>query len=284
VLIEFSQMATAAAAPGIDLVIDEHNLEYELHRRLINVERGLARKAYNALEYAKLRVEEPRAWRRARACLVTSAREKFLVQRHARHTTVSVVPNGIDLSYYDAFTSQRAESDSIVFIGRMHYRPNADAAVYFAQRVLPMVVQERPAATFCIIGKDPPPEVRGLASRNVVVTGEVEDVRGYLGRAAVVVAPIRAGSGTRLKILEALAMRKAVVSTQLAAEGLELRAGEHLLVAEEDRTFARDVLRVMHDEALAARLGAQGRSQVERHYSWPTVLSPLDEIFPTKTQ
>jgi polysaccharide biosynthesis protein PslH len=278
IFVEFSQMATVRLPAGPVVVVDEHNVEFELHRRLARVEAGPARKAFNWIEYAKLRREEPRTWRRAAGCLVTSDRERRIVARLAPRTRVEVVPNGVDLDYFAALDGQEVLPDAIVFTGRMNYRPNADAALFFAREILPLVLARRPGAVFTVVGQDPPPEVMDLAGPHVVVTGAVDDVRPYVARAAAVVAPVRAGSGTRLKIIEALAMGKGLVSTTLGCEGLDLEAGNHLLVADDPAAFAEQVVSVLADQVLAARLGADGRSRVHRRYGWGTALAPLDDL------
>jgi glycosyltransferase involved in cell wall biosynthesis len=260
------------------LIVDEHNLEFELHQRLAQVEPGLARKGFNWLEAVKLRREESRTWMKARACLVTSRREKAIVEAMSPQTLVEVIPNGVDIDYFSTQNASRVDRSAIVFTGRMNYRPNADAAVHFARDILPTVLRARADAVFYVVGSDPPPEVRALAGSNVVITGAVDDVRPFLNRAAVVVAPIRAGSGTRLKILEALAAVKAVVSTPLGCEGLDLQPGRHLVVADSREKFAAEVVRLLGDPGLAAELGAAGAARVSQAYGWATTLAPLDRL------
>jgi polysaccharide biosynthesis protein PslH len=278
ILVEFSQMACFEFPSTAALIVDEHNLEFELHRRLIAVEPGLARKAFNWIEAVKLLREERRTWKRADACLVTSSREKAIVEGMSPQTLVEVIPNGVDLDYYNNDGVPAIDRSAIVFTGRMNYRPNADAAIHFVRDILPAVLQARPDAVFYVVGSDPPAEVKALAGLNVVVTGAVGDVRPYLYRAAVVVAPVRAGSGTRLKILEALAAGKAVVSTPLGREGLDLDPGRDLVVAGSAESFAAEVVRVLNDPDWGAALGAQGAVRVTQTYGWEVVLAQLPAI------
>jgi glycosyltransferase involved in cell wall biosynthesis len=281
ILVEFSQMACFDFPATTALIVDEHNIEFELHQRLAKVEPGFARKAFNWLEATKLRREECRTWTRASACLVTSRREKAIVEGMSPRTLVEVIPNGVDMDYYSNQDAQAIDRSAIVFTGRMNYRPNADAAINFARDILPTVLRDRGDAVFYVVGSDPPPEVRALAGSNVVITGAVDDVRRYLHRAAVVVAPIRAGSGTRLKILEALAAGKGVVSTQLGCEGLDVQPGKDLLVADSPEKFAAEVVRLLGDPGLSAVLGARGAARVAQAYGWDTVLAPLQDVLTT---
>jgi sugar transferase (PEP-CTERM/EpsH1 system associated) len=279
-LVETSQLAAALRFPaGLRPVVDAHNLEFELRKRLSRVEARWARRTYNWIEYLKLRREEPALWARARAYAVTSEREAQIIASHAPSSRVVVVHNGVDVNHFGTFKGPGVDRDAIAFTGRLDYRPNADAAVYFAREVLPLVRALRPRAVFHVVGRYPPPEVCALAGDGVVVTGEVPDIRPYVARAAVVVVPLRAGSGTRLKILEALAMGKGLVSTPMGCEGLDLEPGRHLLVEEEPRRFAEAAVRVMNDPDLANRLGTAGFAEVQRTYDWPVTLEPLLQLF-----
>jgi glycosyltransferase involved in cell wall biosynthesis len=278
IVVEFSQMACFQFPATAALIIDEHNLEFEVRRRLIAVEPGFARKAFNWIEAVKIRREEYQTWIRASACLVTSHREKGIVEGISPRTLVEVIPNGVDLDYFTNRGVPAIDRSAIVFTGRMNYRPNADAAIHFVQHILPTVLRARPDAIFYVVGSDPPREVRALAGSNVVVTGAVDDVRPFLHRAAVVVAPVRAGSGTRLKILEALAAGKGVVSTSLGCEGLDLQPGRDLVVTDPPAEFAAEVVRLLDDPGWSAVLGARGAARVAQAYSWGTVLAPLQAV------
>jgi glycosyltransferase involved in cell wall biosynthesis len=188
-----------------------------------------------------------------------------------------VVPNGVDLEHFQP-TDRPRDPTSIVFTGSIDYRPNTDAVTYFVREIFPQIIQGHPDATFMVVGMRPPEQVKSLAGRNVIVTGQVPDVRPYLARASVVIAPLRMGSGTRLKLLGAMAMGAAVVSTTLGCEGLAVRGGEHLLVADQPHLFARDVVRLLNDPGLASELGRQGRALVEREYGWASAAQRLDEF------
>jgi sugar transferase (PEP-CTERM/EpsH1 system associated) len=256
-------------------VVNEHNIEYELLYRFYRQERSVPRKLFNWLEYVKLRRAEHRAWQRADLCVLTSDREQELLRRALPEKPTCVVPNGVDVEYFRP-TGADPDPNRIVFTGLMRYRPNADAAVYFVDEILPRIRRVRPEVTLFIVGAGAPDEVTRLAGPNVIVTDAVPDVRPYVEQAGAVVVPLRIGSGTRLKILEGLAMGKAVVTTTLGCEGLDARDGEHLLVADAPDAFAAGVLRVLDDRALAGRLGTSGRALVEAEYSWASAVQRLE--------
>ena len=260
------------------VLLDEHNIEYELMYRMACAERALARKAYYWLEHRMLRHEERRSWQRADGCILTSAREEQILRRELPSKPSTVIPNGVDIDYFQP-TDRAVDPNSIVFTGRIDYRPNTDAVIRFVQDILPPILQERPQVTFYVVGADAPDEILALAGPNVVVTGTVQDVRPYLERAAVVVVPLRMGGGTRLKVLDGLAMGKSMVTTALGCEGIDVRDGEHLLVANAAGDFARQVLRLMDDPELGARLGRNGRALVERQYGWASVTDRLESFY-----
>ena len=179
-----------------------------------------------------------------------------------------VIPNGVDLEFFSPL-AQPAPRQHLVFTGSMDWRPNQDAARYFAHEILPLLRQVRPELECTFVGRSPPPDIQSLAAvPGFKLTGTVEDVRPYVERAAVYVVPLRIGGGSRLKILEALAMGRPVVSTTVGAEGLDVVNERHLLLADDPASFAKAVLRALDDRELCERLVAQGRRLVEQHYGW----------------
>lgn len=276
--VESSPMLSLHLRSRAPLLLDEHNIEYELLERTFREERSPARKLYNWIEYRKLRREEHRSWRRADACLFTSPREREIFQALLPAKRAIVVPNGVDVDYFRPTETTQLPC-TIVFTGLMRYRPNADAVISFVREILPRIRRVRPEAVFTIVGSGVPPEVARLAGPNVIVTGTVEDVRPYVARSAVFVVPLRMGSGTRLKVLEGLAMGKAMVSTKLGCEGIAVRDGEHLLIADEPADFARAVLRLFDARNEAAELRAHGRALIEREYSWRSIYGHLELFY-----
>ena len=258
---------------SVPVYLDSHNIWYELRARAIDLRRGVVRKAYQRLDNAKARREEQAAWRRLAGCLVTSEREAR-VFREQRARRVVVVPNGVDPEYLQP-SDGPVDPDSLVFTGLMAYQPNSDAVRWFAADILPRILSERPAVHLTVVGKDVPPSVLALAGPSVTITGSVPDIRPYLGQAAVVVVPLRAGSGTRTRTLEALSMGRAVVSTSIGAEGLEVTSGEDIILADTAEDFAQAVTRLLADPAEAARLGAAGRRLVERRYAWSRIAADV---------
>jgi sugar transferase (PEP-CTERM/EpsH1 system associated) len=277
VLVEFSQMTYFDFGSAPVLVLDEHNIDYEKLYRMYQTERSPIRKLYNWIEYLKVRREERRAWKRFDGCSVTSERERAIVNRHRPLGPTVVVPHGVDLDYFRP-SDAALEPGTIVFTGSIDYRPNSDAVIDFAQEILPRILRTRQDVTFTIVGREPPAAVRRLAGPHVIVTGAVPDVRPYLRQATIVVVPLRMGSGTRIKLLEAMAMEKAIVTTSIGCEGLDVIHGEHLLVADGPDAFAQASTRLLENASLRAELGRNGRALVETRYSWDRAAATLEGL------
>ena len=279
VQVEFSQMGAFDFKTRAVIVLDEHNIEYELLYRTHCSERSPARKLYNGLEFVKFRAEEQRAWHKVDACLLTSCREEEILHGVLPKKRTAVIPNGVDIENFKSTGETHVNPNSIVFTGLMKYRPNIDGVLYFVKEVLPQILKVRPAVVFSIVGQGPTEEIQRLAGPNVVVTGRVPEVRSYLDQAAAVVVPLRMGSGTRLKVLEALAMGKAIISTSLGCEGINVSSGKHLLVADDPTHFAQSVLKILDDPTLAECLGQCGRTLAEEEYGWASITKDLEDFY-----
>ena len=200
-----------------------------------------------------------------------------------RATPLTVIPNAISVTHYDAAQPPAGlPHPALVFTGKMDYRPNVDAVLWFAAEVLPRVREAAPGAHFAVVGQKPHPRLDALRGRpGVLITGQVPEIQPYLSAADVYVAPLRMGSGTRLKLLEAMAMGRAIVSTRLGAEGLGAEAGEHLLLADEPGEFAGAVLSLLGDEARRRRLGEAARQFVRERYDWGAIIPRLEAVYET---
>jgi sugar transferase (PEP-CTERM/EpsH1 system associated) len=257
------------------VILDEHNIEYELLHRMYLTERTGFRKLYNWLEYKKFQREERTFWKRSDACVFTSDRETSIFREQIPGKKAATIANGVDIEFFTP-TQEEYDPNSLVFTGLISYRPNTDAVIYFAQEVLPLILERRPKTIFSIVGMGPPSEVGRLQSPNVLVTGEVPDVRPFIRKAAVLVVPLRMGSGTRLKVLEGLAMAKPVVSTTIGCEGIEVRAEEHLRIADTAADFADAVVALQTEREEALSMGRRGRTLVEDRYSWVSITNELE--------
>lgn len=282
--------AVLAAAPGQDAaqgefvtgarliaglsclkVMDAHNVEADI--LLGNARRagGPLRKLHHFLQALFMRRFEEREAARMDAILTCSDADREHFLRRCR--TVLTVPNAVEAVH----EREAPDGKDVVFVGLMSYLANVEGICWFYDAIWPLVKARDPEARLWIVGKNPRPEVSRLAGPDVVVTGSVPDVAGYYRRARVFVCPLRVGSGTRLKILEAFSWGVPVVSTPLGCSGIEARPGEHLLVAGSSEDFARAVVSVLDDDALAQRLGRAGRDLAAARYTWERVAQTLNE-------
>jgi sugar transferase (PEP-CTERM/EpsH1 system associated) len=275
VQIESSQLAGFTFDPRAVTVLDEHNIEYELLYRMYSTEGSPLRRMYNWLEYQKFKREEVTSWQSVSGVVSTSAREEVIMRQAAPKTPVMVAPNAVNVEYFCP-SDEPIDSDALVMTGLMHYRPNIDGAVYFVREILPHILASRPKAVFYIVGAGATNELKRLASDNVVVTDTVADVRPYVYKSAVFVVPLRMGGGTRLKVLEGMSMAKAVVSTSVGCEGIDVTHDEQLLIVDEARGFADAVLQLQADRARRLEMGRAGRQLVERQYRWDSVVDRLE--------
>ena len=268
VLFEGALISGYRLPKGVRVIIDQHNLEYEVLHRTYQNEKKWLRKWYNWREYRLVKAAELEYCRKADVVVVTSDRERSILQSELPESTVEVVPNGVDIEYFNGGTLQEVDG-RIVFTGSLEYYPNVDAVLFFAKNCWPRIRAKLPGATWQIVGKNPLPEVEQLAELpGVHVAGSVEDTRPYIASSQIAIAPLAIGSGTRLKILEAFAMRKAVVSTSIGCEGLMIEPGKHLLVADQPEAFADAVIGLLGNQSRRQALGLAGRVLVESSYSW----------------
>jgi glycosyltransferase involved in cell wall biosynthesis len=286
---ELAPMAGYAAACSLGhrtrpiLCLDEHNIEYDIVRRTAGVEAGTLRRAYSAIEWRKVRREERHAWSHLDGCTVTSVRDQELLLSDEPTAHTAVVPNGVDLEFFrpSRQPQQPAAQDpqTLLFFGAIDYYPNTDAMLFFLHDALPQLAARYPGLRLCIVGRRPPESILSHRSATVDVTGVVDDVRPWIERADVVIVPLRIGGGTRLKILEAMAMGKAVVSTTLGAEGLDVVPERDLLIADDAEGLVAQVGRLLDDPSLGRRIGASARHLVASRYSWKAAVSRLSTFY-----
>jgi glycosyltransferase involved in cell wall biosynthesis len=256
-----------------------HNVESDLLRLRADGEGGGVRRAYMRHQADLIEREEARWCPRFALNLVVSPDDGERLRAIAPEARIAVVPNGVDT---DAFRPAETlpEAERVVFLGGYSWYPNRDGMEFFAAEVLPLIRERRPGAEIRWVGKAPDDVRSSYRERwGIDMVGYVDDIRPYVHEAACSIVPLRFGGGTRLKILDAWAMGKAVVSTTIGCEGLDTRDGENILVADSARDFADAVVRCLEDPALCARLGAAARATAEETYSWDVIGASLVEDY-----
>jgi polysaccharide biosynthesis protein PslH len=256
-------------------ILDLFDIHSEMERQALEQSPPAEREA-RSREAERTLLFERHAAQSCDACLAVSEKDAVAATTVLGATRVHVVPNGVDTSYFSP-SSDEPESGALLFTGRMSYEPNVDAVCFFAAEVLPLIRRDAPHARLHIVGAGPPPRVAALASDSVVVHGRVDDIRPHQWNAEVVVVPVRAGGGTRLKVLEAAACGKAIVSTPLGVEGLAFHAGDDLVVAEPPTDFAVAVVELLRNPARRDDLGARARAAARR-YEWGAIGESFRQI------
>jgi glycosyltransferase involved in cell wall biosynthesis len=272
---------TSANVPDtrVPVLLNHENVEHTILRRYCDVERNPAKRAYAWLEYLKMRRWERRACARSRVGLACSDVDGRILERLCPATPSVTVPNIVDLDDVEAEVAPE-EPGTVLFQGGMDWLPNRDAVDFFATAIFPQVRALAPEARLVVAGRNPSPAfVASFAHVPAMrFTGTVPDMRAVIASAAVSVAPLRIGSGTRLKIIEAAALGKPVVSTRIGAEGLDFVDGEEILLADDPARFAQAVAGLLGDRARRRRIGAAARRRVEQTYSLPALRRALTSV------
>lgn len=263
----------------IPKVLFTHNVEATIWKRHYEVAGNPLWKAISWLEWRRMGAAERKYLRRADFVLTVSGGDRDAFLPIVDERNMAVVPTGVDVEYFRPFPVEEVP-DSLVFTGSMDWLPNEDAVIYFAEKILPLILRRHPKTSLEVVGRKPSRKLQALAesNRQIRPTGWVEDIRPFLARGSVCIVPLRIGGGTRLKIFEAMAMGKAVVSTSIGAEGLPVLSGENILLADTPDAFADAVISLLEDEDRRKRLGKSARALVEQNYSWVRVAEKFGRI------
>ncbi len=265
---------------GVPIVLFQHNVEAAIWERHAKVAGNSVKRAYMTLQWRRMLAYERQECLRYDHVIAVSDADAETMRTWYSATRVSAVPTGVDTEFFTPSGREAIVPTELAFTGSMDWMPNEDGVEWFVADVLPRIREHLPHTTLSIVGRHPTPRVKALGERSsgVVVTGSVPDVRPFLERAAVFIVPLRVGGGTRLKIYEAMAMERAVVSTTIGAEGLPLRDGEEIVIADDADAFARAVVQLLQDQSRARHIGAAAAGRVRREFSWDTAGEAFAQI------
>jgi sugar transferase (PEP-CTERM/EpsH1 system associated) len=254
-------------------VLFQHNVEAMIWKRHHEVQTNPLKKAYLYGQWQKMRRFEREMCRRFDSVIAVSADDREQMKNEYGAEAVFDVPTGVDTEFFRPSGTVRPQAHSLVFTGSMDWLPNDDAIRYFMREIMPLIKKSVPDVTLTVVGRNPAPALVDLSKEDpsLIITGRVDDVRPYMDSAAAYIVPLRIGGGTRLKIYEAMAMEKAVVSTTVGAEGLPLTNGVELVLADEPAAFAEAVVRVLTDPDYAGELGHRAAAVVRENFGWRQV-------------
>lgn len=258
---------------NIPSLLFQHNVESEIWRRHAATAGNPAKKMMYAMEFRKMLRYERAAVCKFQHVIAVSENDRSLMTQWVDGDHVTVVPTGVDLAQYrPAPTAAEGNSSAplITFVGAMDWEPNVDGVEYFCSEVWPLIKAQVPQAKFRIVGRNPDRRVQKWASDSIEITGRVPSVVEHLHESAVVIVPLRIGGGTRLKIYEAMATAKAVVSTTVGAEGLDVHHGRDIMLADDPGSFARAVILLLRDPELRRRY-ERAAAEAAALYGWPAI-------------
>jgi glycosyltransferase involved in cell wall biosynthesis len=260
-------------------VLNHHNIESSLMLRRGHNENNPIVKLYILMQGWKLRRYEKKMASRFSMNIMVSELDKAELISFCPTAKADVVPNGTDIDYY--LPLDHPQTNTLIFTGSMTWYPNRDAMIFFCREVFPIIKQQIPDVQMLVIGSMPPKEVTDAAAKEpaIKVLGWVDDIRELVATSAVYVVPIRVGGGTRLKILDAMAQGKAIVSTTVGCEGIEVTPDVNILVGDSPAEFAAKVVTLLHDQPLRQRLQNNARKFVEDYYAWAGIARRLDQIY-----
>ena len=269
-------LAPAANVPrglSTPTVLFQHNVEAMIWKRHYEVQTNPVKKAYLYGQWQKMRRFEKEMCGSFDSVIAVSAEDREQMKHEYGAEAVYDVPTGVDTEFFQPSGTVQTKPHSMVFTGSMDWLPNEDAIRYFVREIMPLIKKKTPGVTLTVVGRNPPQTLVDLSKEDLslIITGRVDDVRPYIESAAVYIVPLRIGGGTRLKIFEAMAMEKPVVSTTIGAEGLPLTDGVELLLADEPATFADAVVKLFGDSHYATELGQRAANVVRENHGWRQV-------------
>lgn len=264
---------------NIPSIGDTHNVEFDLVNRAYQETKDPMMKVYWYFERTRLKREELKNCHSFDAILSTTDRDARIWKREIPEIDVTVIQNGVDRQFLTPVMNADPEPDSIIFVGLMQYYPNRHGILYFIKRVFPLILRKKPNARLYVVGAKPTSDVLACASDNIIVTGYVEDIRPYVTKCKVFVIPLLIGGGIRGKALEAMAMKKPIVSTSVGVEGIMLTGNESVLLADTPEDFAEAVVRILDDPALGKKLAEKAFETVLESYNWTAKGAELTEAY-----
>jgi len=275
-------------APAVNLprnlrcptILFQHNVEAMIWKRHAEVASNPLKRTYLSGQWRQMVAFESVMCRRVDSVIAVSREDTETMRREYKVTAIDEVPTGVDTEFFRPRHAEKREPYNLVFTGSMDWLPNEDAIQYFTSEIMPLIKQQVTELTLTVVGRNPYPALVELSKRDpsIIVTGRVDDVRPYMERASAYIVPLRIGGGTRLKIYEAMAMEKPIISTTVGAEGLPVRNESELLLADSPAEFAAAVVRTLTDQEFAFHLGRRAAILVRQEFGWRRVAQRFAEL------
>jgi polysaccharide biosynthesis protein PslH len=260
-------------------VLSLHNIASQQYHRIYQHEKSIFKRVKLAMDWLPMRSWEPATAMKFDKVVVVSDSDRETLKQKATGANIYVIPNGIDTASQQPIPMMENRKN-VLIVGTLDYEPNVDAILYFNESIFPLLLDKASDATLTIVGRNPGPEIESLADdRSIRIAANVPDVRRYYQEAAVSAVPLRSGGGTRIKILESMALGVPVVSTSIGCEGLEAIDGDHILIADRPADFAQKIYDVISDINLAKRIAENARRLIENKYDWNMIAQQLNKAY-----
>lgn len=258
----------------------QHNVESVIARRHVDRATNPLIRLFWWLQWKKMAAFEKKACASFDTVIAVSEKDRDLFRELYGITNAVTIPTGVDIDYFTPPAQAIERPHSLVFCGSMDWLPNEDAILFFLRDILPQVQHHFPDVTLTVVGRNPSPALQSVVNEypQVRLTDWVEDTRPYIAESSLYIVPIRIGGGTRMKIFEAMAMSKAILSTPIGAEGLPVTNGDNIVLACEAADLARRIVELLADDARRQSLGATARRFVAKHFAWPSVADVFEHI------
>jgi glycosyltransferase involved in cell wall biosynthesis len=276
IFVEFSQMGFFSFPADIPVLLDEHNIEFDLLDRMSDKDSLSFRKFYNKVEAKKFEKEEISFIKKSAITITTSQRDIGIIKSYLPETLTAEIINGVDCAEFKKPDDIIPEKNSAVFTGAMNYFPNDEGVNFFMEEIYPFLQKKDPNFKITIVGSGPSEKIKAYKNDNINITGFVKDVKPYMWNSSVFIVPLRMGGGTRFKVVEAMAAGIPVVSTSLGCEGIPGKDGEHLLIRDDPSEFADAVFEAATNKELAERLSINGMKFAKENVDWEIVGNKLE--------
>ncbi|MCP4610423.1 MAG: glycosyltransferase [Planctomycetes bacterium] len=260
-------------------IIHELDCETEMIRQWSVNANNPGEKLLRWIQYVKAKRYESNILRKFDASIVLSTYDQDILNSLCPEANMVLIPLGVDTDFFEPLAEEE-EWPSLAFVGDMNHPPNIDAILFFYDNIYGKIKETLSETKLYIVGRNPTKEIYNLSSdESVTVTGYVEDVRPYLARSSVSIAPFVSGTGIKNKILEAMAMGKAVVSTSIGCRGINVSPNEDIIVADDPKEYADEVIRLLTDSLLRNNMGHNARKSMKTNYSWDKIAEQFDILF-----
>lgn len=264
----------------IPTLLVEQTIEYLVYKKYTDNFSWPILKPLMYFDVFKLKFWEKFYWRQATGLVAMSKEDKSIMKKSVPNKEIDIVANGVDIDFFTKTQIKRPKNPTILFVGNFKWLPNKDAALFLTNKIWPIIKKALPQAKLWIVGRNPTAKIINLAKkRDVFVEGEINDIRQCLGKASVLLAPIRNGRGTKYKVLEAMAAKLPIVSTSLGVDGIDIQRGKDVLVANKAEKLAEQAIKILKHPSLGKKIASSAFLLVKRKYNWQKIATDLDKLY-----